>query len=587
MKRSFLVPLALFQFLLISFPVRADVSVSMRLDREEATIADSISIVVSLAGARESDSIPVLKGTEDFYVTQGGTSSRFEVINGQVNSGIDYSFFLQPKKTGTFVIGPVDIIVGGKTYRSNKATLKVVKQPESSGADRGPLFLTAGLSSTKLYVEEQSIYTLRLYHRTRVSNISLELPETEHLTFRQLGKPIEYRSFYNGLSYDVVEIRYVLIPPEEGTYNIEPSRMKMTVAQSERRSRRGFFDDPFFSFSAGRPVAVASEPMELNVFPLPGEGKPSDFSGLVGSFKINSKLEPDTIKAGESATLTVFVSGRGNVDRIPDLKWPEPDHIPDHIKVYADEPVLEVKEDAEGLSGSKTMKWALVPGKEGRYKIPPLSLSFFDTKTHQYRKIETSRFFISALPGELKQIQASTDHSNGQKIEGPVKKAVKELGHDILPIHASIKDVGKGSLVRPGGLVFWFVFIGPFFIYAVAFLGLKLRNRSSGSVASLTAKKAAKKFVRKCRQDGLSSNDLALCFRDYLNERFGLSLGSLTSEEAAEILKSEGVSLDTAHKIQAILKGLEDAVYTGKGQNACEVREDASQVVRQIEKEIR
>ena len=344
---------------------------------------------------------------------------------------------------------------------------------------------------------------------------------------------------------------------------------------------------PFFLSPQGGPWQWLVSLWNLMCFHCPVRGNHLISAGWWGALRSIPSWRPDTIKAGESATLTVFVSGRGNVDRIPDLKWPEPDHIPDHIKVYADEPVLEVKEDAEGLSGSKTMKWALVPGKEGRYKIPPLSLSFFDTKTHQYRKIETSRFFISALPGELKQIQASTDHSNGQKIEGPVKKAVKELGHDILPIHASIKDVGKGSLVRPGGLVFWFVFIGPFFIYAVAFLGLKLRNRSSGSVASLTAKKAAKKFVRKCRQDGLSSNDLALCFRDYLNERFGLSLGSLTSEEAAEILKSEGVSLDTAHKIQAILKGLEDAVYTGKGQNACEVREDASQVVRQIEKEIR
>ncbi len=72
-----------------------------------------------------------------------------------------------------------------------------------------------------------------------------------------------------------------------------------------------------------------------------------------------------------------------------------------------------------------------------------------------------------------------------------------------------------------------------------------------------------------------------------MNERFGLSLGSLTSEEAAEILRSEGVSLDTVQKIQAILKRLEDAVYTGKGQKACAFGEDASQLVKQIEKEIR
>ncbi|MBW2163746.1 MAG: hypothetical protein JRF43_04710 [Deltaproteobacteria bacterium] len=72
-----------------------------------------------------------------------------------------------------------------------------------------------------------------------------------------------------------------------------------------------------------------------------------------------------------------------------------------------------------------------------------------------------------------------------------------------------------------------------------------------------------------------------------MNERFGLSLGSLTSEEAAEILKSEGADLDTARKILAILKGLENAVYTGKGQKACALGKDASQLVRQIEKEIR
>lgn len=583
MKRSILVLLALFQFMLISCPARADVSVSMRLDREEAVIADSISMVVSIAGARKSDSTPVLKGMEDFDITQGGTSSRFEVINGQVNSGIDYTFFLQPKRTGTFEIGPVEVTVDGKTHRSNTATLTVVKQPESSGINRGPLFLTAGLSSTKVYVEEQSIYTLKLYHQTRVSNISLDLPDIEHLTFRQLGKPIEYQGFYNGRSYDVVEVRYALIPSGEGICGIEPSRIKMTVAQPEHRSRRGFFDDPFFSFSTGRPVTVASEPLELNVLPLPDKGKPSDFSGLVGSFKINSRLEPNTIKAGESATLTVLVNGRGNVNRIPDLKWPEPDHI----KVYADEPVLKVKEDAKGLSGSKTMKWALVPEKEGRYKIPPLSLNFFDTEIHQYREIETSRLSISVLPGEVKQIHASTDHSNGQKIESHAKKAVKELGHDILPIHTSIKDLGKGSIIPPGGLVFWFVFIGPFFIYAVAFLGLKFGKKSDRSLATLTAKKAAKKFIKKCRQDGLSSSDLALSFRTYLNERFNLSLGSLTSKEAAEILKSEGADLDTARKILAILKRLEDAVYTGRGQKACALGEDASQLVRQIEKEIR
>ena len=582
MKRPILLLLALFQFMLFSCPARGDVSVSIRVDREKATIADSIGMVVSITGAGESDSPPVFKDMEDFHITQGGTSSRFEVINGQVNSRIDYSFLLQPKKTGTFEIGPVEVRVDGKAYRSNKTTLTVVKRSQSNSMDQDPVFLTAGLSSTEVYEEEQLIYTLKLHHQTMVSNISLDLPEAEYLTFRQLGKPSEYRSFYNGQSYDVIEIRYVLIPPEKGIYIIEPSKMEMIVTQPESRSRRGLFDDPFFSFSTGRPKTLTSEPLELRVLPLPDTGKPSDFSGLVGNFHITSKLEPDTLKVGESATMTIVVNGRGNTNRIPDLKWPEPEHI----KVYADEPVLEIREDAEGLSGSKTMKWALVPEKEGRYKIHPLSLSFFDTEKLQYQKIKTPFLSINVLPGKTKQIQASSGHSNGQNIKGPAKKSVKELGHDILPIHTSIQGLGKGPLISPGGIVFWFIFIGPFFIYAIAFLGLKIGKRSDTFNTTLKAKKAARKCIRRCRQDETSSIDLALYFRNYLNERFGLSLGSITSIEAAEILKSRGVSHNTAQEIQNILKGLEDAIYTGKGHNVCPLGEDISQLVRQVEKEI-
>ena len=83
----------------------AKVSVSLRLDRSEATLADSIRMVVSVSGTRDSDLEPTLQGLEPFTVTVGGTSSRLEIINGQVNAGVDYTYFLQPKKTGSFQIG--------------------------------------------------------------------------------------------------------------------------------------------------------------------------------------------------------------------------------------------------------------------------------------------------------------------------------------------------------------------------------------------------------------------------------------------------------------------------------------------------
>ena len=44
----------------------ADVSVRLTLDRLEATLVDSIQMIVSVSGTRDSDSKPVLHGLENF-----------------------------------------------------------------------------------------------------------------------------------------------------------------------------------------------------------------------------------------------------------------------------------------------------------------------------------------------------------------------------------------------------------------------------------------------------------------------------------------------------------------------------------------
>jgi len=583
MKKSILLIILLFIFLYFPCLASGDVSVTLKLDRPEATLLDSITMVVSVSGTRKSDTQPTLKGLEAFNVRTGGTSSRIEIINGKVNAGVDYTYALQPKKTGTFTIGPAEVKVKGKTIKSNAETLTIVKSIQSPDVDRGPLFLSAALSPKQIFVEEQAIYTLKLFRQTRVGDISLGLPEAEHLTFKQLGKPVEYQSVYKGQSYQVLEVRYALISSREGIYGIRPSRMSMTVFQSRRKSSRSLFDDPFFSFSSGRPVTIASEPLELNVLPLPQKGRPTGFSGLVGNYKIKSHLEPSKIRAGESATMTVLLSGRGYVKRIPDLKLPELEKI----KVYADQPVLKEEIDSKGLAGSKTMKWALVPEKEGEYQIPSLSISFFDTTGKQYRVIKSPVLSLSVLPVEKAQVSVSQDVIKGHKTDGPGKHEVKELGHDILPVHTSIKDLHSGTRSGIGGLVLWLNLIIPFFAYAATFLIQKFHRKTTVSVAAARARKAAKALTQQCRKGELSSNDLTSSIRRYLNERFDLSLGSLTPDEAADIVVSRGVSATTAERLRTALQELEDAIYTGKGQETCDMGGDIPKLIKQIEKEIR
>jgi hypothetical protein len=583
MKKPIQLLIILVVFLMYQAPARADVSVTLKLDRNEATLMDSITMAVKLSGARKSDAGPTIKGLEAFDVTRRGTSSRFEIINGQVSAGIDYQYLIQPKRKGIFQVGPAEVKIKGRTYKSNSETLKIVETKRSTGAHRGSMFLNATLSSKEVYVEEQALYILKLYRKRRVSDLSLSLPEAENLSFKQLGKPVEYRSLYNGESYQVLEVRYALIASKEGVYGIRSSRMNLTVFESEKRSPGSLFDDPFFSMSTRRPMSLDSEPLELKVVSLPAKGRPADFSGLVGSFEISSILEPSRINVGESATLTVRLTGRGNIKRIPDLKIPQLEET----KVYADQPVLEEKSDSRGLAGTKTMKWALVPEREGTRRIPSLSVTFFDTGRRTYRSIKTRPLSLKVLPGRTEQIQASAGPQKEGVTEGPEKKAVKEIGHDILPVHTSLKGISDASEGHREEPVFVAVLFLPFFVYGGTLCFLKIGRKSPACMSVAKAKRAAKTFIGQCRQEDVTSDDLILFITEYFNDRFGLSLGSLTPDEAAAILQTKGVGPETTVKIRDVMQSLEDLVYTGKGAGPCQVGEDIPELIRQIEKEIR
>ena len=72
-----------------------------------------------------------------------------------------------------------------------------------------------------------------------------------------------------------------------------------------------------------------------------------------------------------------------------------------------------------------------------------------------------------------------------------------------------------------------------------------------------------------------------------MNDRLGLSLGSLTPEEAEAILRLRGVNQTVAQKFKGLVQRIEDAVYTGKGHEPCRMEKEVPQLIKQIEKEIR
>jgi len=563
----------------------ADLRVDLRLDRETATLTDSVRLEVVISGTRERNKEPRILGLEAFRVSKGGTSSRLQITNGQVEASVEYTYLLKPKQTGEFTVGPAEITVEGKTARSGAVTLTVKDLPERQG-DRGRLFLTAELTPQTVYVEQQVVYTLRLYRRIKVSDLSLSLPETKDLIFKKLGDPSEHEAVYQGQTYQVVEVRYGLSPSKPGVYRMEPARMGMTVYEPRDRRRRGFFDDPFFSsFSAGKPATVTGNALVLQVLKLPEDDRPAGFSGLVGEFRISAGLTPSQVRQGESATFTLVVTGEGNINRIPDLSVPEIAGV----KVYADQPVLETDVRDRGLAGSKTMKWALVPEREGTFEIPSLSLSFFDPNRETYEVLKTLPLSLSVLAGSDETEEPVLGVDRDFKDAGPDKEEIKTLGRDILPIHTSVEALGDREPWGSLPLSLWLLLIVPPIVYAAVFTASRVRFRSDTAIRISKSRRAARAFERTCGgQSGCSAEVCYEAFRVYLNDRFGSSLGSVTPKEAREILTSKRVRRDRVAAAEALLQKLEDAVYGGS-RGAWGPREglQACHVVREIERDLK
>ena len=88
-----------------------------------------------------------------------------------------------------------------------------------------------------------------------------------------------------------------------------------------------FFDDPFgdSGFGFGRQAVVEnfvvpSDRTTIEVLDVPAAGRPANFSGLIGDFKITAEAAPDEVAVGDPITLRVDISGPaylGNVEMPP------------------------------------------------------------------------------------------------------------------------------------------------------------------------------------------------------------------------------------------------------------------------------
>jgi hypothetical protein len=149
-----------------------------------------------------------------------------------------------------------------------------------------------------------------------------------------------------------------------------------------------------------------------------------------------------------------------------------------------------------------------------------------------------------------------------------------------------MSDLGHGKMITKYPLLMWVLILLPLGLYGAAFLGLKAQRRAEVNAAAIKSKKAFRQFKRRCARGGISASELIDAVRKFLNDRLGLSLGLLTSQEIYGLLRENGVSKETAGEMEGMIRDLEDTVYMGRGQEEFRMVEDIKQIIRRIDREI-
>ena len=316
-------------------------SVTSTVNQTTVAVNQQLALTVEFSGqAAQKVGQPELPDMGGYltFLSSGGTSQNISFVNGKMSVSKSFTYYYLAAKEGSFTIPAIKVTHDGKTYSSEPININITKGSSQSqhpqqaapspqteeGASSEDLFVRTFVNKKQVYQGEPILLTYRIYSAVNVSGYSIsKLPETTGFWVEDIESPQQpevKQEVLNGKRYVTADIKKLaLYPTSSGTKTIGPMVVQCEVRVQQRRSSRdvfdSFFDDAFF----GRTVrqSVAAPKVEVTVLPFPAQNKPASFAGAVGQYDLNATVDKTDVKTDKAVTLTVTLSGTGNIRLLP------------------------------------------------------------------------------------------------------------------------------------------------------------------------------------------------------------------------------------------------------------------------------
>ena len=354
--------------LLLSTAAYADVnSLEATIDRNPVMLDEAIRLTVTADGSADRDafdSSPLLK---DFVVGRTSVSSQTSIVNFDTKRTTVWTTTLFPRKEGTFTIP--SLTIEGKS--TQPIQVKVIPVQEQSNVARD-YFVTTDIDVKEAYLNQQLLYTVKLFLSSNIERGSLQAPEMQNAEITQLGEDKQYTDIVNGRRYQIIERQFAVVPQASGEFTLRGPIFTGEVMAANTNQRFGFFNRTQQINRVGPDITV-------NIKPIP---QGIDYPWLPSAMVRVDEEWPqgDSFVAGEPVTRIVTLTALGVVEeQLPDI----PEFYPPNFKLYPDQSNTTTVENDQSLILQRQTSLAIIPTQPGNFVLPEITIPWFNTLTQQ------------------------------------------------------------------------------------------------------------------------------------------------------------------------------------------------------------
>jgi hypothetical protein len=548
--------------------VRAD------LEEREVYLGESFLYRVHVIGGDHVGN-PVLTGFEHFDVQEfpkawlryAGTDW---LDPETLDQGTDYFFRLVALRTGLLGIPSATIDVDGRTYKVPEFTVRVELPPPSHDFK-----LSLSLSKDRFYVGEPVVLTATWYYLKQARYFYAVIPILKHPSFSFHGSRgnsgtaqmfvasssgsynitgEDDTAVLNGVIYRTATFKQVITSKNPGEYDFFPGTVQAWTPLEEDSSGARESDGNW----RYEDTVVASNRLSVRVLPLPLQGRPDNFTGIVAEkVRIATSVTHTEMNVGDPITLNVEMWGPHSLEnaRIPPLA--SMTELAGGFTIRSDSLDVRVQEDRKLFSQTIRVK------NESVGQIPPIEVPYFNTRSGSYEVATSKPIPITVRPTRL--VTASDLEGGGSS--GFARASVRDWEEGIRFNYAGTTQLlakqpyGIGSIMRNPVAVMLLVM--PLSLFAAAFiisLRRRYREKSDASDHSAAARyitpvqNLRERLEHIGKEDDADTAEALVALRDYISEKLQLRPGHLTQDELEAELSAHGLEEEFIREIGELLR---------------------------------